>query len=667
MWVCALFFGTFVNAATLKTKVSPVQKVIELLDDLSGKVKADLQKEGYLMDEYTKWCDSESNEKEDAVAEAGRTINELKATIEESSGSISALTGEIEDLAGKISATEADLANATNIRTSEKAAFDATEKELVETQDSLERALVMIKRNMGFMQGKSHKQNMDNLVASLRTIVDASWISTDEKAKVQQLLQTEDSDEDLTLTAQPQAATSAYESHDGGILGTLTELKNKAEESLSKERKTEMEAQHAYELLKQSIEMELSGMQKRMSAATNERSSTEETMHAASAELEETKTSKSADEAYLADLKMDCAAKSTEWAERQKSVADELAAVAKAKEVLSSGVSVLLQVQRSVDDPDAEKRQRVTTILRNLAQEGHIYALSQLASEAAQDPFAKVKGLIESMIDRLMREAAEESDQKMFCDTEMAKSRGKQKDLAARADMHSVRIEKTEAGKAKLKEAISTLTTEISEIDAGMKEATDLRMQQKTEFDASSAEYKQSADAVANAIQVLQAYYSSGSFVQTGQAPVLGGARTDIGSTIISMLEVAESDFTQLLSEATAAETAASTAFEKLSLKNKFARAAKIEEVKGKTSELKTLEMNLLNYKEDRETTGKELDAVLAYLDKLKPQCETKVMTYEERKAKREQEIEGLKEALEILSAEALLQVKTTLRGARRA
>ena len=328
-------------------------------------------------------------------------------------------------------------------------------------------------------------------------------------------------------------------------------------------------------------------------------------MHAATAELEETKTSKSADEAYLADLKMDCAAKSTEWAERQKSVADELAAIAKAKEILSSGVSVLLQVQRSVDDPDAEKRQRVTAILRNLAQEGHVYALSQLASEAAQDPFAKVKGLIESMIDRLMREAAAESDQKMFCDTEMAKSRGKQKDLAARADMHSVRIEKTEAGMAKLKEAISTLTTEISEIDAGMKEATDLRMQQKTEFDASSAEYKQSADAVANAIQVLQSYYSSGSFVQTGQAPVLGGARTDIGSTIISMLEVAESDFTQLLSEATAAETAASTAFEKLSKKNTFARAAKIEEVKGKTSELKTLEMNLLNYKEDRETTGK--------------------------------------------------------------
>merc|ERR1719375_37615 len=504
---------------------------------------------------------------------------------------------------------------------------------------------------MAFMQSKGSKKALESLASTMKTLVEASWISSEDKAKVQSLMQTEDPDDDLTLTQQPQATTSAYESHGGGILDTLTELKDKAEVSLSKARKAEMEANHAYEMLKQSIEMELSTMQKRMAAATNERSSTEETMHAASAELEETKKSKAADEAYLADLKMDCAAKATEWAERQKSVEEELGAIAKAKEILSSGVKVLLQVKRSVDDDDAGKRQRVTAILRNLAQEGHVYALSQLASEAQNDPFGKVKGLIESMIDRLMREAAEESDQKMFCDTEMAKSRSKQKDLAARVDMHSVRIEKSEAGKAKLKEQMSTLTTEIAEIDAGMKEATDLRMKEKAEFDASSAEYRQSADAVANAIQVLQTYYAQGSFVQTQQAPVLGGAKSDIGSTIISMLEVAESEFTQLLSEATAAENAAATAFEKLSSKNTLARVAKIDEVKGKGSELKTLEMNLLNYKEDRETTGKELDAVLAYLDKLKPQCETKVVSFAERKAKREADIAGLKEALAILSS----------------
>merc|ERR1719305_641539 len=287
---------------------------------------------------------------------------------------------------------------------------------------------------------------------------------------------------------------------------------------------------------------------------------------------------------------MDCAAKAKEWDERQKSVAEELSAIAKAKEILSSGVTVLLQVKRSIDDVENTKRQRVVSILRNLAEQGHVYALSQLASEAQSDQFAKIRGLIESMIDRLMKEAAEEEDQKMFCDTEIEKSRAKQKELSSKVDMHSVRIEKSEAGKAKLAEQISTLNNEIAEIDAGMKEATDLRSEQKTEFDSSSAEDKQSADAVANAIQVLQSYYSQGSFVQARAAeePELGGAKSDIGSTIISMLEVAESEFTELLAESTAAENAAVAAFEKLSGKSKLSRTAKIEEVKGKESETKS-------------------------------------------------------------------------------
>merc|ERR1719380_322273 len=100
---------------------------------------------------------------------------------------------------------------------------------------------------------------------------------------------------------------------------------------------------------------------------------------------------------------MDCAAKAKEWDERQKSVAEELAAIAKAKDILSDGVTVLLQVKRSIDDVENSKRQRIVGILRNLAEQGHVYALSQLASEAQSDQFAKIRGLIESMIDRLRR------------------------------------------------------------------------------------------------------------------------------------------------------------------------------------------------------------------------------------------------------------------------
>jgi len=114
-------------------------------------------------------------------------------------------------------------------------------------------------------------------------------------------------------------------------------------------------------------------------------------------------------------------------------------------------------------------------------------------------------------------------------------------------------------------------------------------------------------------------------------------------------LEVAEEDFTRLYAEVDQSETEAADAYEKLTTENKVSKATKAAEVKGKLSEIKTLEVQLEQSKEDHASTSAELDAVLAYLDKLKPQCETKVMSYEEKVAKRNAEIEGLKEALSIL------------------
>merc|ERR1719409_2439128 len=328
-----------------------------------------------------------------------------------------------------------------------------------------------------------------------------------------------------------------------------------------------------------------------------------------------------------------------EWVTRQKDAAGELAAIAKAKEVLESGVKVFLEVSsktHSKDDDAAAKRSRVMSILSKL--QDHSYFFTQIKSEArAGGPFDKVKGLIESMITRLEKEASE--------------SKAKQAELTATSDKSQVRIEKATATIAELKEQIKTLQAQMAEMDAAQAEATSLRNKEHEEYMKSSKDYKDSAEAVANAIAVLQEYYSSGSFVQSKEAPELGGAKTDIADTIMSMLEVAESDFTSLLAESEASEREAQTSYDKLTKQNAMTKAANTEEVKGKEGKVKSEETALLNYKEDFATTGKELDSVLAYLDKLKPQCETKVMTYAERVAKREAEIAGLKEALEILSA----------------
>merc|ERR1719484_354895 len=198
----AIFFLAAVSA----TRVSPVSKVIELLDELTGKVKADLSAEETMMEEYTKYCDSESNEKEDAITSHKRTIGDLEAEIADATARISELGTEVEELAGKISGSESDLAEATKLREEEKAAFSASESELVETVDGLERALVVLKRGQSFLQARD-QDTLKKMTMSLSKIIEANWVNSKDKAVVQSLLQStsEENDEDLSL--QPQAKT----------------------------------------------------------------------------------------------------------------------------------------------------------------------------------------------------------------------------------------------------------------------------------------------------------------------------------------------------------------------------------------------------------------------------------------------------------------------------
>jgi hypothetical protein len=658
---------------TAASSVSPVQKVIQLLDELKGKVEADLAAEETAMEEYTAWCDEESNSKEDAITSSKRTIDDLSATIEDAKGTIATLTSTVEDLTSKISASESDLADATKIRNKENADFLAAEKELVDTVDGLDRAVTVLKRNMALVQsGSLPKKELSLMASSLSKIVEASWVNEHDRKVVQSLLQTQDSDEDLAF--QPQAVTSSYSSSSGGIVDTLEDMREKAEESLSSTRKDEMEAAHAFALLKQSLEDEISVSKKQLSQATLQKSNTEEELHAAEEELTTTKKVLADDESYLAELKESCSAKATAWSIRQKDAGEETAAIEKAKEILSTGVKVFLQTSSmtrvGTKDEDVEQAQRrasAVRTLRSLAKKYNTFGLLELSMSAQSDPFGKVRGLIESMIAKLTKEAAEEADLKSFCDEETAESKKKQADLSAKLDKTNARIAKAVASKAKLTEDIKVLEEQIAEIDAADAEATKIRGEEHEEYLKSSKDLKDSAEAVAKAISVLTEYYSSASFVQTGEEPTFASNKGDIASTITSMLEVAESDLSKLLAETEAGESSAATSFEELIKENKVSKATKMADAKGKAQEVKSTDVALSNYKEDKTSLTGELDAVLAYLDKLKPQCETKVMSYAERKAKREAEIEGLKEALTILSETALLQVKTTLRGARRA
>merc|ERR1719183_2441066 len=409
------------------------------------------------------------------------------------------------------------------------------------------------------------------MAAGLSKVIEASWVNDHERGVVQSLLQTTDGDEQTPV---------AYSSSSGGIVDTLTEMKEKAEESLSSTRKDEMEAAHAYALLKQGIEDTVAVAKKQLEENTLIRSTTEEELHEAEASLAETRKVLATDTDYLAELKQSCGSKAVQWTARQKSAAEEMAAIEQAKTTLSEGVPSFLQTgarvrAAAVTDEEDAIRDRVAKLLRGLARQQQNYVLSQIATRVRSDPFVKIRGLVEEMISKLEKDAA--------------------------------RIEKAEASKAKLAEEIKHLSGEIAEIDAGQAKATMVRSEQHEEFLKASQDAKDSAAAVAKAIDVLSEYYSNGApaFVQVGAGhhtwqPAFGGAKSDVGSTIVSILENCESNFAQMLAEQEADEARALESYEKLTQENKVGKAEKTADVEGKENEMKALEVAVGNYKENK-------------------------------------------------------------------
>merc|ERR1719409_2273897 len=256
-------------------------------------------------------------------------------------------------------------------------------------------------------------------VDALKNIVDAAWLDVRSRRSLKSFLQAaaaakEDSDDDLTFS-QPQAKQVAYESSSGGIVKTVEEMQGKAEDTLSDLRKKEMSDAQEFAMLESGLKSEISHGEEKLSTAKKSKAANEQAKQEASGKLVETEKSKAADEEYAGTLKTECEAKASEWEARQKSATEEMGAIDKAKEILVGGVKAFVQVKTKThrwnpDDDDesdamAEKREKVVGILKTLSKTHHSFAFSQLASMATSDPFVKIRGLIEDMIAKLLKEA----------------------------------------------------------------------------------------------------------------------------------------------------------------------------------------------------------------------------------------------------------------------
>merc|ERR550514_414353 len=269
--------------------VSPVQKVIELLDELKAKVQGDLDREGKAMAEYSSWCDQQIGDTDYAIKTASRQIEASNAQIEESENTITAKTGEIADLGTAISTKEKELVDAEGVYKGEKADTDSSESELINSIDELSGAIVQLKKGASLVQVQKKLQPFADV---LGRIVDATGVNVAKKRALAGFLQTEDKeDADLSLSTPQGTVDIGGGGHSDGIMSTLEDMKTKAEDQLSAVRKAAMESKYNFDMTKMSVEQEAKNQQDQLGAATAAKAAEGEALGNAQGELAETQKS----------------------------------------------------------------------------------------------------------------------------------------------------------------------------------------------------------------------------------------------------------------------------------------------------------------------------------------------------------------------------------------
>jgi len=649
-----------------------VQKVITLMEGMMEQGKKEKEAEQVQFAAYKQFCEDTTSLKQKAIAEANDKIEVLKADIEKYLSDAEQLKKEIEGHDADISAWDGDMAAASKVRQLEKADYETLHTDYSESVGALQRAIEVLKK-----QAYNRPQAAFVQLADLNGL---SLIPPEAKRAIAVFLQ-QDPDaaaEGLEVSA-PEAY--GYEFQSKGVIDMLEKLLDKFIAERTTLEKTETKTQQEFEMLMQDLESSTAQAKQDREEKAELKAKALQAKADAEGDLTDTTTTRDADQQYLTDLVATCEQKATDFESRQTLRAEELVAVQKAIDIISTD-AVSGNAEKHLAATDEEKaaygpafaalrsatssefQEQAARYLRQQAGRIGSRVLSTLAARVEADPFKKVKKMIKDLIVRLMEEANEEAEHKGWCDTELSTNEQTRKEKTQAVETLHAEIDELEASLAKLAEEISGLTAAVAQLDADMAEATQLRLEEKKANELTIKDSQEAQTAVAQALAVLKEFYARAgepaALVQQRQAPeapeIFGDepyrGMTGESGGVIGMLEVIESDFARMEADTTASEATSQNQYDELMTTSKVDKASKSKDVEHKTAKRQDQKQALTEKHSDLHGTQKELDAALAYFDKLKPSCIDAGTSYEGRVARREEEIESLQTALRILNGE---------------
>jgi len=698
--------------------VSPIDKVLTLLTNMQAELTEDFKSEATAYEKFACFCSDNTKERSHSIKKHSEKITVLSATIADSTQLKKGATSDLHERKVGLEKEERDL-HGTHVRcTNEDARYVAELTDLNAAIEGLTQAIKSLKESKP-EEAASLLSIRSDVVKTLM-VADISSKSSSKRRKAVALLQVDPDD-------------PGYDFHGDEIiklcvevLGDYTTQRDEVQLDMEKADSSCTHEVH-------DIERSIDNHHRAMAEISQEIDKLRLDIGEARSALVTRDSDLKEDELYLNDLTKMCQERANDYDQRSsmhhveltaikdalgylsghvKQAADKVniralflqnasaklavkaekateakswKGIAKVEKAVSKSLSFLQDSSAKVQahsflardelSLQEDRRSRAVVKLRREGQRLGSLALTTLATRAAADPFQKVKGLIQKLIERLLMESKGEASKKGFCDMELGKA---EKDR----DFRWTESQDLSADLARLEAKEETLTVEIKELSHNLKEektALDMTIADRKDERMENAKTlrvaKDGADALASALTILKTAYKTlakgASFVQA--SPLDYGKERDENGDLIkkdngpgfsgsyhgaqgsstavfTLLEQIRDDFDRTIRTTEAAEKAAQHDFEDYSQTAKVSLASKTTQRTLNRQDLATTKVGIETKTTALQTAVDLIDSAVQELELLKPTCIDTGMSFADRVEKREEELKALKAAVRILT-----------------
>lgn len=559
---------------TEESKNRPVSKVIALLKGMQKTLEEETESDGAMYEKLSCWCEKNDKLKTKAIADAESSIDSLTSKIEEKTGLSAQLTTEIANLEKEVANNQKALDEATAMRKKQLEEFNAEEKDLIQSIGSLKSAVTVLKKHQSFLQTGASLRSAAKAADKDMPMV-ASMLSRT-MSRLSDKLSPKDQETVTAFMAQAQAPSAgSYSSGSGEIFGILTQMLETFEEDLKGSRDEEATNLKNFEELKSAKEEQIGSGKELLSKKTQELADSDEILAQSKTELKQTEETLAADQEFLANLKEKCSQIDKEFEERQATRAQEIMAVGKALEFLSSDEAHdlfsrtfnFIQLSTSTHTMSAS-RAKAAAVLRAAAQKAHNPRLSAMATRVKLDAFTKVKAAIDAMVEDLKKEQADEVAKKDYCTSEFNANEKETSDATRKSEQLSAKKADLESKIEMLVNDLKTANESIASNQTELKKAGEDRELENKNFQTMVADQKATIQLLTKALDVLESFYAkpvpaTALMQQTppGEFGSRDGASAQSGG-VLGMIKEIINDAKLAMTEATTAEQDAQVAYE---------------------------------------------------------------------------------------------------------